>query len=325
VQTYLVTGGAGFIGANLVEALLQQGKTVRVLDYLATGRLEKIAPFLPDIDFIEADVRDLDAMHHAVAGVDVVLHQATLPSVPRSVADPLTSNEVNVSGTLNVLVAARDAGVQRVVTASSSSVYGNSTVLPKVETMPAEPLSPYAVSKLAAERYCQAFTQVYGLPTISLRFFNVFGPHQDPASHYAAVIPKFISMMLRGEPPTIYGDGLQSRDFTYIDNVVVANLLAAEAPALISGYFNIACGDRISLLRLVEKLNGILGTDLIALHGPPCPGDVRDSQADIAKIRNVLGFTPVVSFDEGLRQTVVFFGDGVIPKLLEHGLQEREV
>jgi UDP-glucose 4-epimerase len=307
VQRYLVTGGAGFIGANLVEALLREGKTVRVLDNLATGRLENIAPFLSQIDFLESDIRDLDAVRQAVSGVDVVLHQAALPSVPRSVADPLTSNQVNVTGTLNVLIAARDADVRRVVAASSSSVYGNSAVLAKVETMPVEPLSPYAVSKLATERYCQAFTQVYGLPTISLRYFNVFGPHQDPASHYAAVIPKFIAMMLRGEQPTVYGDGLQSRDFTYIDNVVAANLLAAEAPESISGYFNVACGDRISLLELIERLNTILGTDLVARHEPARPGDVRDSQADITRVRETLGFAPLVSFDDGLRQTVEFF------------------
>ncbi len=314
MQTYLVTGGAGFIGVNLVEALLRQGKTVRVLDNLATGHLENIAPVLSDIDFLEADLRDLDAVRRAVAGMDVVLHQAALPSVPRSVADPLTSNEVNVTGTLNILVAARDAGVQRVVAASSSSVYGNSEVLPKVETMPVEPLSPYAVSKLATERYCQAFTQVYGLPTIALRYFNVFGPYQDPTSHYAAVIPKFIGLMLRGERPIIHGDGLQSRDFTYIDNVVAANLLAAEAPAAISGYFNIACGDRISLLQLVEKINTILGTNLLVQHDSSRPGDVKHSQADIEKAQQLLRFMPVISFDDGLLQTIEFFRNIFIPE-----------
>lgn len=312
MQTYLVTGGAGFIGANLVKALLRQGKTLRVVDNLATGRLENIAPFLDDVEFIRADIRDLAAVREAVAGMDVVLHQAALPSVPRSVADPLTTNEVNVTGTLNVLIAARDAGVQRIVAASSSSVYGNSAALPKVETMPVEPLSPYAVSKLATECYCQAFTQVYGLPTVALRYFNVFGPRQDPSSYYSAVIPKFIGMMLRGERPTIYGDGLQSRDFTYVDNVVVANLLAAESPPAISGYFNVACGDRISLLALVEKLNAILGTALVAEHAPPRPGDVKDSQADIEKVREALIFVPLVSFDEGLSRTVDFFCDEAV-------------
>lgn len=319
MQMYLVTGGAGFIGTNLVETLLRQGKRVRVLDNLSTGRMENIAHFLDDIEFIEADIQDLDAVREAVAGVEVVLHQAALPSVPRSVADPLTSNAVNVKGTLNVLVAARDAGVRRVVAASSSSVYGNSPMLPKVETMPVEPLSPYAVSKLATERYCQAFAQVYGLPAISLRYFNVFGPYQDPASEYAAVIPKFILMMMQGEQPTIYGDGWQSRDFTYVDNVVMANLLAAEAPESVSDYFNVACGDRVSLLDLIKKLNSILGTALTPLHEPPRLGDVKDSQADIRKIEQVLGFAPTVSFDEGLVRTVEVFRqypDLVLSKLL---------
>jgi UDP-glucose 4-epimerase len=309
VQKYLITGGAGFIGTNLVEALLRQGKHVRVLDNLATGRIENIARFLHDIEFVEADIRDLGAVREAVAGVEVVLHQAALPSVPRSVADPLTSNTVNVNGTLNVLVAARDAGVRRVVAASSSSVYGNNPMLPKVETMPVEPLSPYAVSKLATERYCQAFAQVYGLPTISLRYFNVFGPYQDPASEYAAVIPKFILMMMQGERPTIYGDGQQSRDFTYVDNVVMANLLAAEAPEAVTGYFNVACGDRISLLQLIEKLNGVMGTTLTVLHEPARAGDVKASQADIKKIKELLGFRPVVGFEDGLLRTVEFFGN----------------
>lgn len=312
MQTYLVTGGAGFIGSHVVEALVKQGKTVRVLDNLATGSLDNIAPWLSQIEFFNADIRDVDAVRQAVAGIDVVLHQAALPSVPRSVTDPLASNEVNVTGTLNILIAARDASVQRVVAASSSSVYGNSAVLPKVETMPVEPLSPYAVSKLATERYCQAFTQVYALPTTSLRYFNVFGPRQDPTSQYSAVIPKFIGMMLRGEQPTVHGDGRQSRDFTYIDNVVAANLRAAEAPSNVSGYFNVACGDRISLLTLVEKLNHILQTDLQAQHGAARSGDVRDSQADVQKIKRTLGFAPVVPFDEGLRRTVKFFRDALV-------------
>lgn len=317
MQTFLVTGGAGFIGTNLVKALLEQGKRVRVLDNFATGKRENLAPFLKDIELIEGDIRDVDCVHRAVVGVEVVLHQAALPSVPRSVADPRTTNEVNVTGTLNVLLAARDAGVQRVVAASSSSVYGNSPTLPKVESMPVEPLSPYAVSKLATERYCQAFTQVYGLPTIALRYFNVFGPYQDPTSQYSAVIPKFINLMLRGEAPTIYGDGRQTRDFTYVDNVVLANLLAAEAPGSLSGYFNVACGDRISLLALVDKLNQILGTTIAPQHGPARVGDVKDSQADIEKIRQALQFAPVTSFDTGLRRTVEFFNSR---EAARHGL-----
>ncbi len=307
MHTYLVTGGAGFIGTNLVKALLAHGKRVRVLDNLATGRFDNMAPFLSDIEFIAGDIRDAACVRRAMAGIDVVLHQAALPSVPRSVADPLTTHEVNVGGTLNVLIAARDAKVQRVVAASSSSVYGNSAVLPKVETMPVEPLSPYAVSKLATERYCQAFTHVYGLPTMSLRYFNVFGPYQDPTSQYSAVIPTFIALMLQGTCPTLHGDGTQSRDFTYVDNVVVANLLAAEAPASMSGYFNVACGERISLLDLVKKLNQVLGTTITANHGPRRSGDVNDSQADIQKIRHELHFAPIIAFDEGLLRTVTFF------------------
>ncbi|HET8627695.1 MAG TPA: SDR family oxidoreductase [Thermomicrobiales bacterium] len=310
---YLVTGGAGFIGANLVEELLRRGARVRVLDNLATGRAENLAPFRGDVEFIEGDLRDPACVRRAVAGVEIVLHQAALPSVPRSVADPLTSNEVNVTGTVQLLVAARDAGVRRVVAASSSSVYGNSPTLPKVETMPTEPLSPYAVSKLATERYCQAFTQVYGLPTIALRYFNVFGPRQDPTSQYSAVIPKFIALLLRGESPLIHGDGRQSRDFTYVDNVVAANLLAAEAPPEVSGYFNVACGDRVSLLDLVARLNALLGTAIPARHGPPRPGDVRDSQADIGTIRRLLGYEPVVGFDEGLARTLAYFRRPVAP------------
>jgi UDP-glucose 4-epimerase len=307
LQTYLVTGGAGFIGSNLVEALLRQGKTVRVFDNLATGKRENLTPFLSDIEFVEGDICDLDRLHKAMQGVEVVLHQAALASVPRSVADPVSSNEVNVGGTLNVLLAARDAGVQRVVYASSSSIYGNSLELPKVETMAPDPLSPYAVAKLAGEHYCRTFTAVYGLPAIALRYFNVFGPRQDPNSQYAAVIPKFITMMLHGEPPVIDGDGGQSRDFTYIDNVVAGNLLAAEAPADVSGYFNCACGDRFTLLDLVARINEILGTSIVPQHGPPRPGDVRDSQAGIAKIEQALGYHQVTSFADGLAKTIAYF------------------
>ncbi len=311
MQTYLVTGGAGFIGSNLIEALVKAGAHVRVLDNLSTGRRANLAAVGDSIEWHEADVRDAEAVRRAVTGVDVVLHQAALASVPRSVAEPLTANEVNVTGTLHVLLAARDAGVRRVVIASSSSVYGNSPTLPKIETMPVEPLSPYAVSKLAAERYCQAFSEVYGLPTIGLRYFNVFGPRQDPNSEYAAVIPRFLTAMLRGEAPTIYGDGQQSRDFTYVDDVVQANLLAADAPATVSGYYNVACGSRISLLELVDTLNTCLGTHLTARHEPPRAGDVRDSQADIGKIQAALGFAPQVSFADGLARTVAYFRDPV--------------
>jgi nucleoside-diphosphate-sugar epimerase len=307
MQTCLITGGGGFIGANLARALLREGVAVRVLDNWATGRRANLADISAEIELIEGDVRDLATVRRAVAGVNVVLHQAALPSVPRSIVDPLATNEVNVTGTLNVLLAARDAGVERVVCASSSSIYGNGATLPKVEHMPAEPLSPYAVSKLAAERYCLAWTQVYGLPVIALRYFNVFGPYQDPDSHYAAVIPRFIALMRRGEQPRIYGDGLQTRDFTYVENVVRANLLAARAPSDVSGVFNVACGERIALRSLVDRLNAILGTSIAARYEAPRPGEVRDSQADITKIRATLGYAPAVPFDEGLRRTVAFF------------------
>ncbi|MGI8587075.1 MAG: SDR family oxidoreductase [Chloroflexia bacterium] len=321
MRNYLITGGAGFIGSNLVEALLRSGKAVRVLDNLETGYMANLERFNGEIEFIEADLRDADAVRRAVAGMDVVLHQAALVSVPRSVADPLNANEVNVTGTLNVLLAARDAGVSRVVIASSSSVYGDSPTLPKVETMVVEPISPYGVSKLAAERYCTAFTAVYGLPTVALRYFNVFGPRQDPQSAYAAVIPRFLTAMLHGNAPTIYGDGRQSRDFTYIDNVVEANLLAAEAPAEVSGYFNVACGDRISLLELVAHLNAILGTDLAPVYEAPRAGDVRDSQADITKIGDALGYTPVVPFGEGLARTVEYFKGSELRTSRRRGLR----
>lgn len=306
MQKYLVTGGAGFIGSNIVRRLLEQGRAVRVLDNFSTGKRENLHAVQADIELVEGDIRDRDCVNRAMQGVEVVLHQAALPSVPRSVEDPLTSNEVNVTGTLHILLAARDAGVRRVVAASSSSVYGNSPTLPKLESMAVEPVSPYAVSKLAAERYCQSFSQVYGLPTIALRYFNVFGPYQDPTSFYSAVIPKFITMMLRGERPTINGDGQQTRDFTYIDNVVAANLLAAEASPEICGYFNAACEDRISLLALVDGINTLLETRLLPVHGPPQPGDVRDSQASIAKLQAAVGFAPDVSFHEGLARTVAF-------------------
>jgi nucleoside-diphosphate-sugar epimerase len=307
MQTYLVTGGAGFIGSHLVEALLKRGATVRVLDSMATGRPTNLVPFQADIELLQADIRDRDAVGAAVRGCDVVLHHAALPSVQRSVEDPLLSNDINVNGTLNLLTAARAAGVQRVVFASSSSVYGDTPILPKVETMAPAPLSPYAVSKLAGERYCLVWSAVYGLPAIALRYFNVFGPRQDPASDYAAVIPRFATAMLAGRAPTIYGDGEQSRDFTYVQNVVEANLMAANAPASVSGAFNIAAGDRISLLELVARINQLIGSDIQPIHAAAKPGDVRHSQAGIEAVGAALGWEPSVSFDEGLRRTVEHF------------------
>lgn len=303
----LVTGGAGFIGSHLVEALIRRGDRVRVFDNFSTGRRENVEHLLNDIELIEGDLRDFDAVRRAVAGVEVVFHQAALASVQRSVDDPMTTNAVNVTGTLHVLMAARDAGVQRVVFASSSSVYGDTPTLPKVETQAPQPLSPYAVSKLAGEQYCMAFSVVYGLPSIALRYFNVFGPRQDPHSEYAAVIPRFIDRMVRGLPPIIYGDGLQSRDFTYIENVVDANLAAAEAPAGCSAVFNVGAGERTSLLDLAAQINHVLGCRLTPEHHPPRAGDVRHSLASIEAIGHSLGYAPRVTLSEGLKRTVEWF------------------
>lgn len=306
-ELYLVTGGAGFIGSHLVEALLEQGAAVRVLDNFSTGHRANLAPFQHDIECIEGDLRDTETVQRAVKGVTYVLHQAALPSVPRSVQDPLTSHHCNITGTLNLLIACRDAGVQRVVYASSSSVYGDSQELPKHEAMVQKPKSPYAVSKLAAEQYCQAFYTVYGLETVALRYFNVFGPRQDPHSPYAAVIAKFITCMLQSEAPVIHGDGMQSRDFTYVANNVKANLLAAKAPGVGGQVFNIACGQRYTLLELVEAINHIIGTNLQPRHMESRTGDVRHSEAAIQAAQHCLGYTPVATFYEGLERTVAWY------------------
>jgi len=303
----LVTGGAGFIGSHLVEALLRRGDQVRVFDNFSTGRRENVQHLHDDIELIEGDLRDFDAVRRAVVGVEVVFHQAALASVQRSVDDPMTTNAVNVTGTLHVLMAARDAGVRRVVFASSSSVYGDTPTLPKVETQAPQPLSPYAVSKLAGEQYCMAFSVVYGLPSIALRYFNVFGPRQDPHSEYAAVIPRFIDRMVRGLPPIIYGDGLQSRDFTYIENVVDANLAAADAPASCSTVFNVGAGERTSLLDLAAQINHVLGCRLTPEHHPPRAGDVRHSLASIEAIGQTLGYAPRITLAEGLARTIEWF------------------
>jgi UDP-glucose 4-epimerase len=303
----LVTGGAGFIGSHIVEALLEQGATVRVLDNFSTGRYENLTPFADRIELFEGDLRDSEAVRQAVAGVTYVLHQAALASVPHSVKDPLTTHACNITGTLNLLLACRDAGVRRVVYASSSSVYGDSAELPKRETMVQEPKSPYAVSKLAGEQYCRAFHQVYGLETVSLRYFNVFGPRQDPNSPYAAVISKFITRMLRGGPPIIQGDGLQSRDFTYVTDNVRANILAATVPYVAGQVFNIACGQRYTLIDLVDSLNSILDTDIRPSYSDPRPGDVRHSQADIRAAQTFLNYEPEVDFREGLERTVAWY------------------
>lgn len=301
---YLVTGAAGFIGSNIVEELVARGAGVRALDNLSTGKASNLAPFMDKIEFVEGDLNDSELLREMVRGVDYILHQGALPSVPRSMADPLKSHEANATGTLKLLIAARDQGVKRLVYASSSSVYGNSPTLPKREDMPTMPLSPYAVNKLAAEQYCRVFASVFGLPTVALRYFNVFGPRQDPNSQYAAVIPAFISSVLKGESPTIYGDGTQTRDFTYVQNVVQANLLACETDRADGEAINIACGERTSLLDLMGEINRLLGTDVKPIFLPGRAGDVKDSLADISKARELIGYTPVATFSEGLAATV---------------------
>jgi UDP-N-acetylglucosamine/UDP-N-acetyl-alpha-D-glucosaminouronate 4-epimerase len=303
----LVTGGGGFIGSNLVDRLLADGHEVRVLDNFSSGQRGNLAHLEGELELIEGDLRSYERVHHAVRGCEAVFHQGALPSVPRSVQDPITSNEVNVGGTLNVLLAARDEGVRRVVFASSSSIYGDLPGLPRVETMMAAPMAPYAVSKLAAEQYCRAATTVYGLETVSLRYFNVFGERQDPHSHYAAVIPKFIAAMRDGRPPTIYGTGEQSRDFTHISNVVVANLLAAEAPKASGAILNVATGERRTLNELVDTINRLLGTDIEPERTAPRPGDVEHSLADIARAKEVLGYEPTTGFEDGLAATIEAF------------------
>src|SRR5262245_7264785 len=303
----LVTGGAGFIGSHICERLLRDGHAVRVLDDFSNGKEANLEGMLNEIELFRGSVCDRDIVGRAVKGAYVVFHQAALGSVPRSVADPLATHESNITGTLNVLLAARDLGTRRVVFASSSSVYGETPVLPKHEDMKPEPLSPYALSKLSAEQYCGVFHRVYGFETVALRYFNIFGPRQDPESQYAAVIPKFITAILEGRPPVIFGDGLQSRDFTYIDNVVEANLLAGEAEAAAGRFFNVACGGRYSLLDLLAKIKNILASDIEPIHEAPRPGDVRDSQASIEAAKSVLGYKVLVDFDEGLRRTVEWY------------------
>lgn len=304
---YLVTGGAGFIGSHIAERLVERGDSVVVLDNLSTGKAENLAGFRDRITFIEGDLRDLDTVKGACGGVDYVLHQGALASVPRSIADPMASNEVNVNGTLNLLAAARDAGVKRVVYAGSSSVYGDTPTLPKQEDMPANPLSPYAISKYAGEMYCQVFTRLYDTEAVVLRYFNVFGPRQDPTSQYAAVIPLFVTALRRGEAPHVFGDGEQSRDFTYVANVVEANLLACEASEAAGQVINVACGDRITINELIKVMQQLLEVDTKPVYDQPRPGDVKHSMADITRARDLLGYGVVVPLEEGLRRTVEWF------------------
>jgi len=305
----LVTGGGGFIGSHIVERLLKDGHDVRVLDNFATGRRENLLPFVRDVDLVEGDIQSYECVHTAVRDCEVVFHQAALPSVPRSVQDPLTSNAVNVIGTLNVLLAARDSGVRRVVYASSSSVYGANSTLPKREDLPALPISPYAVAKLAAESYCRSFTEVYGLETVALRYFNVFGPRQDPSSQYAAVVPRFITKLLDGEAPIIFGDGEQSRDFTPVANVVAANLCAASArrEGVVGHTFNAACGERYTLNHLFAQIRDVIGGDVEPTYEQPRVGDVKHSHADISLACERLGYEPSVSLADGIRECIDFY------------------
>jgi nucleoside-diphosphate-sugar epimerase len=309
---YLVTGGAGFIGSHLAEELVRRGERVRVVDSLITGKRENLA-HIPQVEFIQGDLADLEVARRAVAGADYVLHQAAIPSVPRSVQDPITSNRANVDASLNVLVAARDAGVKRVVYAGSSSAYGNTPVLPKTETMPPAPLSPYALQKLVAEQYCQMFTALYGLETVTTRYFNVFGPRQDPSSPYSGVISLFISALCDGRRPTIYGDGEQTRDFTYVANVVDGVLRACHAPGVAGEVVNVATAGRVSLNHLFATLQTLVGADVRPIYAETRAGDVKDSQADISKARTRLGYEPIVSFEEGLKKTVAWYRASLTP------------
>jgi nucleoside-diphosphate-sugar epimerase len=309
MSNILVTGGAGFIGSNLTEELLEKGHFVRVLDDFSTGKRENLIfnKAYPSLEIVEGDIRDLSTCQRAVQRMEYVFHQGALPSVQRSIEDPETSHAVNVGGTLNILLAAREKGVKRVIYASSSSVYGDTPTLPKHEEMPSHPLSPYALQKYIGEQYCRLFYQLYGLETISLRYFNIFGPKQDPNSLYSAVIPKFIDALLQGCPPIIFGDGEQSRDFTYIENVVQANLLAMSAEHIHGEAVNIACGERISLNHLFNVLKEILGSKLSPVYQEPRKGDVRHSLADVHKGREIINYEPKVGVKIGLKKTVEFF------------------
>lgn len=300
----LVTGGAGFIGSNLVAALLERGDDVRVLDNFSTGSRANLAALGREVEVVEGDLRSYERVHTAVRGSEVVFHQGALGSVPRSVQDPLTSTAVNVEGTLNVLLAARDEGIRRVVAASSSSVYGDGGTFPRVETQSPNPISPYAVAKLAAERFCVSFARVYGIETVALRYFNVFGPRQDPSSQYAAVVPRFIRAIADGRPVTVHGDGEQSRDFTYVENVVRANLLAADGADAAGRVLNVATGASQTVNALADTVGRLLGLPVEKAHGPAQPGDVRESWADVSAAREALGYEPAVGFEEGLRRTI---------------------
>lgn len=307
MEKFLVTGGAGFIGSNIVRTLVKQGCSVRVLDNLSSGKKSNLADFIDKIEFIEADMGNADVAAAAVKGVDVVLHQGARPSVPLSIDDPAATHRDCVDATFTMLMAARDAKIKRFVYAASSSAYGDTPTLPKIETMPVHPLSPYAVGKLVGEYYCSVFSDVFGLETISLRYFNVFGPYQNPQSQYAAAIPAFVTAILNNTPPTIYGDGEQTRDFAYIDNVVSANLLAARAKKTGGEVVNIACGDRVTVNQIIDKINKLLGKNIKPHYVPSRPGDVKHSLADISQAEKIIGYTPLVRFYEGLEKAIDWY------------------
>ncbi|MDD5680579.1 MAG: SDR family oxidoreductase [Candidatus Omnitrophica bacterium] len=309
MEKYLVTGGAGFIGSNIVEELIKRGHKVKVLDNFMTGKRENLKPFLSDIELVEGDIRDIETVKKSAKGTDYILHQAALRSVPKSVDNPSLTSDINISGTLNVLIAARDAGVKRVVYASSSSVYGDCRNFPEKEDFIPVPISPYAVSKLTGEHYGYTFTRTFGLEVVSLRYFNVFGPRQNPESKYSAVIPAFISNLLSGKPPVIEGDGNQSRDFTYVENVVLANLAAAKAAGAGGEVFNVACGKTYSVLDIIKYLDKFLNTRTSPEFTAPRKGDVKKTLADISRMKKILKVTPEVEFEEGLKKTLEWFKD----------------
>jgi nucleoside-diphosphate-sugar epimerase len=312
MDKFLVTGGAGFIGSNICSKLVSQGCFVRVIDNLLTGKKSNLASISDKIEFIEADMGNPDAARQAMKGIDVVLHEGALPSVPRSVDDPAATHKHCVDATFTLLLAARDAKVKRFVYAASSSAYGDTPTLPKVETMPVNPLSPYAAAKLMCEYYCSVFYKVFGLETISLRYFNVFGPHQDPASQYAAAIPAFVTSILKDKSPAVYGDGEQSRDFTYVDNVVEANLLAARAKQTKGEVINIACGEAITVNAIIDMINKIVGKNIKPAYLPSRKGDVKHSLADISQAKKLIGFKPVVLFKDGLKKAIEWYRANLI-------------
>src|SRR5256886_12175936 len=307
MAVYVVTGGGGFIGSHIVQELLRRNETVKVIDNFSTGKRENVEPFEDDIEVIEADIADARNLGQFLKGTDYVIHQAAIPSVPKSIIDPVNSHHANVNGTLRLLDACREAGVKRVVYASSSSLYGDSPTLPKHEGMMPNPLSPYGAQKLFGEIYCQVFTRAYALETVSLRYFNVFGPRQDATSQYSGVLALFIPAVLEGRRPKIYGDGLQSRDFTYVQNVVEANLLACRVPGVAGQVFNTACGDRITVNSMLQQIQENLGKDIAPIYALPRAGDIKHSQADITKAQEKLGYKPQISFEEGLRRTIEWY------------------